>query len=200
MTIIRKADIYGTLLAVGRYAYALRKYYIYRRFLMDIGRNIKTYRSMLGLKQEELAERTKITLQYLSNIETNKKKPSLDVLEEIATALNVSVGLLFLENLEEVPDEDNPTMGSLNNMLVKLLIQLKSGGNNKLAQETNAKGKRIKGDSAVITNKMRKAMPSPVLASRTRAAAASSNNVKVKAKAKSKHQKAPTVEMSDHKK
>ncbi|OME79583.1 hypothetical protein BK120_21640 [Paenibacillus sp. FSL A5-0031] len=56
---------------------------------------IKNLRVGKDLTQLEVAVLANITQPYLSEIETGKTKPSLDVLERLSRALNVSISDLF---------------------------------------------------------------------------------------------------------
>ena len=62
-----------------------------------IGKNIKKYRNENKLTQEKLSEMCEISIDYLSEIERNKKTPSLKRLILIAEKLNIPVYKLFLE-------------------------------------------------------------------------------------------------------
>jgi transcriptional regulator with XRE-family HTH domain len=74
---------------------------------MRYGRAIKIARTAYGLTQAQLAERLSVGQSHLSLIEAERRKPSLEVLEEIAGALEVPVHLLTL--LASDPQEiDNP--------------------------------------------------------------------------------------------
>lgn len=60
-----------------------------------LGKNIKKVRNLRGLSQFGLSDLTDITPQYLSQIETGKKKASLLSLVKISTALNITVDELL---------------------------------------------------------------------------------------------------------
>ena len=64
---------------------------------MQLGLNIAYYRKMHGLNQETLADMIGISRTHISNIEAPKveKSLSLEVLFDIADALNISVSKLF---------------------------------------------------------------------------------------------------------
>jgi len=66
----------------------------------NIGRRIKEARAKRGLTQEQLAERTDITIVYLSELERGVKLPSLTVFVNIAEALHVSTDSLLRDDLE----------------------------------------------------------------------------------------------------
>lgn len=60
---------------------------------------IRQERTRTGISQEKLAEMTDSSPQYISHIETGRKKPSLEMIIRIANALDVSVDQLLSENL-----------------------------------------------------------------------------------------------------
>lgn len=67
-----------------------------------ISANIKYYRIHSQLTQIQLAEKSQISISYLSKIEANKcnKSFSLSTLNQIANALDIDITLL-LTNTEE---------------------------------------------------------------------------------------------------
>ena len=85
---------------------------------MTIGRNIKLFRTIVGLKQKELAQMIEVKDSYLSSIENDKKEPSLSLLKKISKALDIPLSMLFWE------DADNLNDDSIGNKLKKLLIEL----------------------------------------------------------------------------
>ena len=54
-----------------------------------VGLNIRNERNFRGLSQEQLALAADLDRSYISEIELAKFSASLDVLERIATALNI---------------------------------------------------------------------------------------------------------------
>jgi len=60
-----------------------------------IQENIKKYRILKGLTQEQLSEMCKISCDYLSEIERGKKTPSLKRFLIIAEKLDVSPDKFF---------------------------------------------------------------------------------------------------------
>ena len=68
--------------------------------ILDGKNAIKVWREYRSTSQPELAEKAGISVPYLSQLETNKRKGSLDVLSSIAKALNVS--------LEQIIPTHNP--------------------------------------------------------------------------------------------
>ena len=65
--------------------------------------NLKENRRKLGITQEELAERAYVSTHYIAMIETCKKYPKPDMLEQIAKALGIASYKLF--SVESDPDE-----------------------------------------------------------------------------------------------
>lgn len=61
------------------------------------GKSIRSFRRKRGLSLADLAERSKLSVSYLSEIERGIKQPSLDTLEKLAAALNISVQGFFTE-------------------------------------------------------------------------------------------------------
>lgn len=66
---------------------------------MILSNNIKTYRTKLNISQEELAERCCLHRTYISDIERCNRNVSIDNIEKIAKALNVSPSDLLKEDL-----------------------------------------------------------------------------------------------------
>ena len=64
---------------------------------MNIGKKIRAWRDERGLTQNELASRANISRSYLAGVETEKYNPSIDTLNSIAAALNVSTSFLMEE-------------------------------------------------------------------------------------------------------
>ena len=59
-----------------------------------IGKKIKKRRSVLGLTQEELAEKVGISRAYMGFVEQGRNVPTLETLEKIAKALKVKISEL----------------------------------------------------------------------------------------------------------
>ena len=64
-----------------------------------IGQRIRQERLRHRLSQEQLAELTGSSPQYISHIETARKKASLEMILKIANSLDVSVDQLIADNL-----------------------------------------------------------------------------------------------------
>jgi CheY-like chemotaxis protein len=60
-----------------------------------LGTAIKTQRTSLGISQEELAHRAGLHRTYISDLERGARNPSIESIEKLAGALQVSVSRLF---------------------------------------------------------------------------------------------------------
>ena len=54
-----------------------------------VGRNVRRAREAVGMTQEQLAEKSGFTQQYVSGLETGKRNPTIVSLFELAQALGV---------------------------------------------------------------------------------------------------------------
>src|ERR1700731_4973251 len=82
-----------------------------------LGTAIKTQRTALGISQEELAYRASLHRTYVSDLERGARNPSLESVEKLAQALELSVPMLFQrathgagtkQRVEILLVEDNP--------------------------------------------------------------------------------------------
>jgi CheY-like chemotaxis protein len=82
-----------------------------------LGAAIKAERSALGISQEELAYRADLHRTYISDVERGARNPSIESIEKLAGALEISVSMLFeharsgsqaKELVEILLVEDNP--------------------------------------------------------------------------------------------
>lgn len=62
-----------------------------------IGKNVKYYRYRENLTQEQLAEKTKSSVNYIGCLERGQHNPSVDKLEKVASALNIEPYELFIQ-------------------------------------------------------------------------------------------------------
>lgn len=60
-----------------------------------VGKNIKKYRKLRDISQEELADKVKIHYTTLSRIERGESNPPVQTIDKIAKALGVSTKVLF---------------------------------------------------------------------------------------------------------
>lgn len=61
----------------------------------DLGQNLKEYRKLKDLTQQELAKLTNLSRSYIAGLERNAYNPSLSTLQAIAQVLSVSVDVLL---------------------------------------------------------------------------------------------------------
>ncbi len=102
---------------------------------MKIGSKIRIFREQRNLTANKLAKSAKISQSFLSNVERDISSPSLDTLEKICDALDVSIITLLqfgeadrttlraemntlIDNLSLLSDEE---ISSLNNFIETML-------------------------------------------------------------------------------
>jgi XRE family transcriptional regulator, regulator of sulfur utilization len=68
---------------------------------MDYAKALRTIRATKGITQKGLAKLLDIDQGYISRIEGNEKKPSLEMLENIAKKLEVPLHALLLLSYEK---------------------------------------------------------------------------------------------------
>lgn len=64
------------------------------------GENVRYYRRLIGLSQEEFAEKCGMHRTYISAIERCRRSISLENVQRIADALGVETYRLFIDNKE----------------------------------------------------------------------------------------------------
>ncbi|MGQ4650332.1 helix-turn-helix domain-containing protein [Lyngbya aestuarii] len=70
------------------------------------GKAIRRRRRELDLSQEELAERAELHRTYISNIERGELNPSLETMEKLVKALDISFTDLFRNyGIDSEPDD-----------------------------------------------------------------------------------------------
>ena len=63
--------------------------------MRDIGKNIKHLREVNKLSQEQLAEKLFVTRQTISNYETSRSRPDVEMLQKIAEVLDTDVNTVI---------------------------------------------------------------------------------------------------------
>ncbi|HAT4137871.1 TPA: helix-turn-helix transcriptional regulator [Clostridium perfringens] len=76
--------------------------------MVSLGNNIKRIRLEKKLSRRELAELTGVSQGYLTQIEFDKKNPTLETLKKLANGLNVKIE----EFTQDVNSEEIKTFGS----------------------------------------------------------------------------------------
>ena len=79
------------------------------------GKAIRRRRRELDFSQEELAERADLHRTYISDIERGERNPSLENIEKLAKALDISVARLFTDYGVEVESESESSSRQLGN-------------------------------------------------------------------------------------
>jgi len=59
------------------------------------GKKVKELRKKKGLTQEDLAEKINVDRSYMGFIERGERNPTLDKIEKISKALNITLSELF---------------------------------------------------------------------------------------------------------
>ncbi len=68
----------------------------------QLGMRIKFLRKEKGWSQEDLALEANVNRNYICDLENGRRNPSLDILERISNALNISLEVLF-KGIETIP-------------------------------------------------------------------------------------------------
>ena len=90
---------------------------------MSVGRAVKFARIAAGLKQKELADRLDVSPNYLSLVENDKREPSLTFLRNLASELEIPLGLLFLNpdgDLSEVSPEERALLLRIQDLIFQI--------------------------------------------------------------------------------
>ena len=74
---------------------------------MEIGKQIKKYRTSLGMSQEMLAERIFVSRQTISNWENDKNYPDIKSLLMLSSLFEISLDQLIKGDLEEMKKQIN---------------------------------------------------------------------------------------------
>lgn len=86
--------------------------------LDTIGKNIRKFREIKKLRQEDLAEKTDLTTNYIGMIERGEKIPSLETFINILNSLGVSADMV----LSDVIDNGYTVKDSLLNEKLEKLV------------------------------------------------------------------------------
>ena len=64
-----------------------------------IGQRIRALRKELSLSQEALALKAEVDRTYITDVENGHRNVSIEILEKIISALNVSIAMFFDDNI-----------------------------------------------------------------------------------------------------
>ncbi len=67
-------------------------------FYRELGRRVARLRKQKSWTQEDLATHTEVGASYIARIETGSRRPTLEVLGQISSALGVPIWQLLVEN------------------------------------------------------------------------------------------------------
>ncbi len=90
--------------------------------LLDGKNPIRVWREFRGLTQQQLAGQAEISIPYLSQLETGKRRGALNVLSAISHTLHLS-----LDDITNEPIEVNPSQTKRNNLATPSEIPLSRG-------------------------------------------------------------------------
>lgn len=84
---------------------------------MEIGRTLKMLRSIYGYSGKELSELIEISPGYLSELENNKKQPSINILEKYSELFGLKLSTLIL-----LAEEDTKSLSKGENWIRNRMI------------------------------------------------------------------------------
>ncbi|CDH90863.1 helix-turn-helix transcriptional regulator [Clostridium botulinum] len=74
--------------------------------IMSVGEKLKLFRNKKDLTLKELNKLTGISISFISDIENNRRNPSIDNLKILAKALDVQVSQLLDEGTSRLPQKN----------------------------------------------------------------------------------------------
>jgi transcriptional regulator with XRE-family HTH domain len=87
---------------------------------VTLGNAIKLIRTARHITQRKLAKQLKVSANYLSLIESDKRDPSLAFLNRLAAQLGVPVAMLFVFQGEPLPGVQVSDLDKLREMLLRI--------------------------------------------------------------------------------
>lgn len=87
---IMKVNGYGEVVSIE-----LPKDEEFESFRKTFGARVKHFRRSCGLSQEELAERSRLHRNYISDVERGRRNLSLDALLKLANGLGINIRDMF---------------------------------------------------------------------------------------------------------
>lgn len=91
---------------------------------MELASRIKEQRALLGLSQEDLAERIFVSRQTISNWETDKTYPDVQSLLLLSNLFGVSIDSLIKGDVEEMKAVLSDQAKKMNNLSVIMLVSV----------------------------------------------------------------------------
>ena len=71
---------------------------------MDFGKRLVDFRKLRGFTQVQLAHLVGVHIAQMRNYETNRSQPTLDVIRNLATALEITADELIFDPAERLPN------------------------------------------------------------------------------------------------
>ena len=91
-----------------------------------VASNVRTIRALLGITQEELARRTKLSVRYISKVENDPPDVTLHNLDKIAKGLEVHVAELVTDRKTQLPRPSNKDAEAVKHTIRLLTAYLKT--------------------------------------------------------------------------
>ena len=95
---------------------------------VSFGNNVKKYRLLAKLTQEQLAEIVNCSDRHIGHIEKGQSTPSVERLVSIANALNVGIDRLMYDSLDNCADyftqDFNSICGDIEGTNKKIVIEM----------------------------------------------------------------------------
>ena len=112
-----------------------------QRKSMNYAKAIRIARSIACMSQGELSDRSGLDRSYLSLIEGEKRKPTVETLQKISDALEVPFHLLTLlaTEKEDAKHIDEEYVNSLAKQLTLLLLEKHEGNNGSSSNEAHSR-------------------------------------------------------------
>lgn len=85
-----------------------------------VGERIRSYRKRQGLSQEEAAHRASLHTTFIGEVERSDKSPTLESLEKICGALNISLEELFQQSQPVNKSKESEIVSSIVNRIHSL--------------------------------------------------------------------------------
>jgi len=109
---------------------------------VDVAGKIQKLREEAGLSKNLLAKQSSVAQSYISEIESNKKQPSIEVLDKICKVFNITLGQFFADEDQlqyAPPDIAKFAIDPKNQPLIRTIQRMQEAGySNEMIEEWNA--------------------------------------------------------------
>ena len=92
-----------------------------------IGDTLKRTRKIYGYTATELSRLLEISPSYLSEIENNKKQPSLEILERYSKTYGIKSSLILLSETLEEAEKSGKGNSFIRSMMLQLINNMSKG-------------------------------------------------------------------------